>query len=256
LPTPNAGEKQSDFIGRCVPYVKKEHPEWPQDQCVAVCYSIWRRSKEEKKMSNEKILLHLCIPLELKETVSSSDKKKNMYDTDRTTILVGDKTYNGIFFPKEELAKAFHTWEKQPINLDHSDKVEDIVGHVENVIFDDIKNGITVDPVIGGYVKSIHAQNYINGRKNVGAVPEVSVGVWCDKDTEEVNGKEMLVARNLHGDHLAIVTRGACGPEDGCGVGLSDDGNDASFSVDYDEEEYIKKLELMIKIEEEKLKGG
>ena len=36
------------------------------------------------------------------------------------------------------------------------------------------------------------------------------------------NGDERLTARNLHGDHLSLVTRGACSPEDGCGIGLND----------------------------------
>ena len=43
MPNPKPGESKDKFIGRCIPYVKKEHPDWKQDKCVAVCYSLWRK---------------------------------------------------------------------------------------------------------------------------------------------------------------------------------------------------------------------
>ena len=46
MPTPNPNESQNKFIGRCVPYVQKEHPEWEQKKCVAVCYSLWKNRKK------------------------------------------------------------------------------------------------------------------------------------------------------------------------------------------------------------------
>ena len=46
IPTPAKGENQKKFINRCIPFVKKEHPEWEQKKCVAVCYSIWRNRKK------------------------------------------------------------------------------------------------------------------------------------------------------------------------------------------------------------------
>jgi len=45
MPNPKKDEKEKDFISRCVPYVKKEHPEWEIKQVTAVCYSMWRRAK-------------------------------------------------------------------------------------------------------------------------------------------------------------------------------------------------------------------
>lgn len=45
-PEPNPGESEQDFVGRCVPYIKKEHPDWEQDQIVATCYSIYKRKHE------------------------------------------------------------------------------------------------------------------------------------------------------------------------------------------------------------------
>jgi hypothetical protein len=96
-----------------------------------------------------------------------------------------------------------------------------------------------------------------------------------DKDYELMNdGKMRLTARNLQGDHYAIVTRGACSPEQGCGIGLSASDNNSIISTNigyyqngtitifnddkkWDVDKEIKdKLKIEIEIEKEKLKGG
>jgi hypothetical protein len=46
MPTPKKKETKEDFIKRCIPYVKKEHSDWDNDKCTAVCYSLWRKKKE------------------------------------------------------------------------------------------------------------------------------------------------------------------------------------------------------------------
>jgi hypothetical protein len=43
IPKPNAGEKQSDFIQRCVQAIASEYTD--KDQVVAVCYTQWREGK-------------------------------------------------------------------------------------------------------------------------------------------------------------------------------------------------------------------
>jgi len=43
---PRAGEEKDDFLGRCIPFYVKEGK--PQDQAVAICYSMWRRKDEER----------------------------------------------------------------------------------------------------------------------------------------------------------------------------------------------------------------
>ena len=46
MPIPESGEEEKNFIPRCISYIQKEHPDWSNDKCVAVCYDIWKRSKE------------------------------------------------------------------------------------------------------------------------------------------------------------------------------------------------------------------
>ena len=47
MPTPRKGEKEKDFIARCVPILIEEGK--PSDQAVAQCHSIWDSSKKKKK---------------------------------------------------------------------------------------------------------------------------------------------------------------------------------------------------------------
>lgn len=51
---PTAGESQSDFVGRCIPYMIREHKK-EQKQAVAMCYSMWRsRGKTKRKAAKQK----------------------------------------------------------------------------------------------------------------------------------------------------------------------------------------------------------
>ena len=44
MPSVNEGESQADFVKRCVPILIGEGR--PQDQAVAVCYSMYRQQAE------------------------------------------------------------------------------------------------------------------------------------------------------------------------------------------------------------------
>ena len=44
IPKPKSGEKQSDYIGRCMSAISNEYD---QDQALGICYSTWRESRME-----------------------------------------------------------------------------------------------------------------------------------------------------------------------------------------------------------------
>lgn len=148
------------------------------------------------------------------ERLAEGDEDRDEYGV---AMLVADGTYNGIFVPAKELKKAAASMEAQPLNIDHSFRVEDEVGFVRNVQFvKGVLRGILVlNPATAKYTA---AKAYIKNRQAAGKVPEVSVGFYCDIDEDEELG---LVAKNIGFDHLALVTRGACSPEDGAGIGLA-----------------------------------
>jgi len=264
MPTPRPNEKEKDFINRCIPYVIKEGTTKDTSQAAAVCHSIWRKSKksknEESDMKKDRVLMHLSS--RMFKPLVNKDKPDTFSEFDRATLIVGDGTYNGIYFPAEELEKAYLSWEKQPINLDHSDSVMDEIGFIKNVMYDKVNKKITAKPILNPTAAKISvAAGYINGRIAASKIPEVSIGVWADRNYELVDDEhERLTARNLEGDHLALVTRGACSPEAGCGIGLTKNNTITIQFEDYVEKynlyEDLKVKILKEKIKEQKLKGG
>lgn len=44
--SPAAGEKQNDFVGRCMSEISDTKPDWAQDKKLAACFSEWREAKK------------------------------------------------------------------------------------------------------------------------------------------------------------------------------------------------------------------
>jgi len=202
----------------------------------------------------ERIMLHLDAKLNC--FFELSDKKESELKIDRCTMLVGDGTYNGVFFPCEEIEKAFMSFEGKPININHNaETVEDIVGHLKDVRYEDGK--LTATPIFNEKtVKYDAVMGYINSRFEAKDIPNVSVGVWLNRELEE-NGEtkeKRYVARELEGDHLAVVVHGACNPGDGCGIGI---GLNNDVTISHDEyvarDEEYERMKLMVEIEKTKL---
>lgn len=58
LPTPNSGEKESDFISRCIPLTLESEDlsgedEADRKQATAICYSQWRKARESEAEQTE-----------------------------------------------------------------------------------------------------------------------------------------------------------------------------------------------------------
>lgn len=53
MPSPRAGESESDFVGRCIPQVIQDGTAENQQQAAAICYSMWR---ERNVTINDKLL--------------------------------------------------------------------------------------------------------------------------------------------------------------------------------------------------------
>jgi len=53
MPTPKEGESKNEFMGRCVPMRHGEHPSEPNEQSVAVCFSIWRKAHPKDKSTKK-----------------------------------------------------------------------------------------------------------------------------------------------------------------------------------------------------------
>jgi len=51
MPTPNQDETKQEFVSRCIKVLMDEGS-YPQKQCIAICYSMWKN----KGKSNEEIV--------------------------------------------------------------------------------------------------------------------------------------------------------------------------------------------------------
>lgn len=53
MPTPEPNETRSHFVGRCIPYVKKEEPSIETDHAVAKCHGIWEQHKRGNRAEEQ-----------------------------------------------------------------------------------------------------------------------------------------------------------------------------------------------------------
>lgn len=250
LPKPEPNETQSHFISRCIEFVMQEDPNTPIDQAAAMCYTQWRnRNKTQEKNKQKRVMRQLMAKLEF------YGEHKQEWDTffdysvktedgflqlPRSTVIVGDGMYNGEYFPAEEIEKAFASMDRQPFNLDHSDRVEDEIGYILEPVYSRDTKKMSVIPILNlNTAKGKAALSFIENRRKAGKTAEVSVGVWVTINKEKLNEddeEEIPVCRDLEFDHLALVTRGACSPEHGAGIGLSDNPIiPSNFNVTFEE---------------------
>jgi len=72
---PNKNEKQADFISRCMSDsdMKKEYPD--QTQRTAVCFSQWKKAKEEKKYDEKgRIIIAENVPVIFQGLIECDEK--------------------------------------------------------------------------------------------------------------------------------------------------------------------------------------
>lgn len=50
MPTPHSGEKEQDFISRCIPVVLDDGTAESNDQAVAICYSMWEEAMDKSEL--------------------------------------------------------------------------------------------------------------------------------------------------------------------------------------------------------------
>lgn len=134
----------------------------------------------------------------------------------KAVALVGDAVYNGFWFPKEEIEKAYKTMIGRTFVIDHSYDIIGVVGFVEESLYESpaMINIFTIDEELEA---SSIALKWIAKKEERGEMPEVSVSFsakiadeWYDDETPTLVDIEFI--------HLALVTAGACSPEDGCGI--------------------------------------
>lgn len=244
-PEPNPGESQSDFVGRCIPYVKKEHPEWPQDQVVAVCYSIYRRKHNHEEMLKNGYQIFTdsaqLITIEHTETKENSEPVKS--SAKRIVAMYGDRFMNGGFFPKEELKRVYKQWEGTLHDINHEgtssgvfgnrQDITKFIGYHSNVIYDETNNSVSMDLMPVEETAGYEAwKGFITLCEKAGQIPNVSVTYYGKQKSinaselpQEVMENEGLspndkvtVLYNIVPVCVSTVLIGRCSDKGGCGI--------------------------------------
>lgn len=199
IPKPKKGEKEQEFISRCMgdKIMNKDYPD--QEQRAGVCYSQWRT-----KEVNTTIQFNYQVPI----TESKNEDNKDFVI--EGTAINATTTSNNHKFIDEELQSSAHTLSDVPLLKDHRNEVDYIMGRV-------IKSGYG-DKKVTFRAKVIdkNAQEMIkDGRLN-----SVSVGAMVESfDIDEDD--DSYVAKGITFKELSLV---AVGADEGAtfGVALSE----------------------------------
>ncbi len=84
MPKPRKGEKQTDFISRCIRQLSKEDPNRKPKQVQAICFQTWRDRK--------------------KESINKMDEKQYKKDEDGHYIIAENVpfVFNSVISPLKE----------------------------------------------------------------------------------------------------------------------------------------------------------
>lgn len=286
-PKPQPGESEKDFISRCIPYVKKEHPEWKDSKVQAVCYEYYRRKSDESQMerlgykkftdSAEMTIIHE----EHEEPIENSENTQTVTNTKRMIAIVGDRFMNGGFFSKEELKKVYKQWEGTFHDINHEgtsggllgnkQDITKIIGYHNNVKYED-NNSVSMELVPHEGAKEYQAwKAFIEICEQAGQIPNVSVTYWgkqklikaselpegVDYEAEGYNEDDMVpVLYNVIPYCVSTVLRGKCSDAGGCGIRntvlekhvVKSESCDCEKNTELDEEVEKKRQELIAQL--------
>ena len=222
IPKPKKGEKQTEFIGRCMgnPIMVKEYKD--SKQRSAICYSQWRgksnmhinsmitniQSRSEQFMGRD----HVIVPV----------------------IMVVEGVHDGsagpMFYPSEEIKATAGQWDGKPVTVRHpkdkddnfiiaANAPESIIGHISQPIWDDkLRAEAWIDVEKANNI-SVDIMTIIHGNGQL----EVSTGLFSTDETVKGDWKGEAynaIIRDIIPDHLALLPgeKGACSWIDGCGI--------------------------------------
>jgi len=164
IPKPNPGEKESDFVGRCISALKKADPERDDKQIQAMCYGSWR---EAKKLSEPETYDINDKELVAVGTWNTMDGKLNITEKDIDAIM---ESYNEI--NKTGIRKI-------PIKLGHDDDQKLLqkdgyptAGWVENLRKKSVDNVLKIVGDLKAIPNKVHT--IIQNKGFVNVSPELS----------------------------------------------------------------------------------
>lgn len=282
MPKVKPNEKKEDFIKRCIPYVKEEEPDLPNDAVVAKCHGIWKSKDTNKQLFT--FDMYEDGALEWEDMCDLNLFKDDKDGSFPAVCLIGDKFYKGSFVSADEIEKAYRTMDGAYHDLNHwstsypggfspEPNIEYVVGYQDGTTFDrKTKRMKTNIHIVDSAPKAQAWHGFMEIARRAKRVPNVSVTFWAerkDMSTDDLpddvdykqyglsKGDRFIALVNLEFHALATVFRGACDDKSGCGIGIEYDDTDtvtlayyyppeAFYQVDRMSPDEIKKLKKLI----------
>jgi len=143
---------------------------------------------------------------------------------------------NNTLKPWDEIKKTWQMWEGRPITFEHPDQMvvknpTDIIGFLGNVEKDEEKKRLKGELYVMQEPAEFNQQDENHWKVMLQALKdrdEISIGYWAVPENEEGTHTDEFeneleydeAVTQILPDHIASVDKGACSPEQGCGIGV------------------------------------
>jgi len=143
---------------------------------------------------------------------------------------------NNTLKPWDEIKKTWQMWEGRPITFEHPDQMvvknpTDIIGFLGNVEKDEEKKRLKGELYVMQEPAEFNQQDENYWKVMLQALKdrdEISIGYWAVPENEEGTHTDEFeneleydeAVTQILPDHIASVDKGACSPEQGCGIGV------------------------------------
>lgn len=155
IPNPKKNEKQNDYMGRCMEFMKDE--KYPQKQKVAICLNTFSKPKNKAKAEIE-----LDINNQTNLILDNSKNKQQFTEVDISKTEAYQKTYKGK--KRSELKDSdFLFPEDRSFPITTPQDVRDAINN-----FGRMKKTMTYD----AFIKKLYNKTKNKGPEFVAAIPE------------------------------------------------------------------------------------
>ena len=234
MPKPKPGEKQSEWMGRCVPVAVDEGRK--QNQAVAMCMQMFR--DKDKKREARTVLVGAAVA----EGIRTAQFSGREHLVVPVVALVGDAVIEALgsagpeFIPAAVVEASVAGWRGEPVMADHPSSEDGRLlsanepevleaasfGRIFHPVYKDKR--LTVEAYIDPELAVAAGAEGLLERLRAGQTVEVSIGAYVRTEARQgihAGQRYGAVWTDILPDHLALLPEGsigACSVAMGCGA--------------------------------------
>lgn len=156
MPEVKQGESEQEWLGRCIPYQLNENPDMEKDQAVAICYSMYEKSKKTNEsveklidridylLINEEVNINMVkreIEIEKKKLISKAKRWGLKENWGQDIVRKLENKYHMQMSKDDSIRELINDFDEWCSNVDDNDLKESVLTEasttdVENFIRD------------------------------------------------------------------------------------------------------------------------